>query len=128
MEKATQREIPQLSLSRYLCPNQPLLPGLDTDETQPGTPGLLLSSPETALFDENPAQTTISYIYDSLYRLTDAVYFPSTGSGGFEFHYTYDPVGNRLTRTIYAKFLDELSHSYWRIPNMPGWVLVAFSR
>jgi RHS repeat-associated protein len=66
-------------------------------QTQQGTPGLLLSSPETAFFDENPAQTTISYTYDSLYRLTDAVY-----SNGFEFHYTYDPVGNRLTQTTCA--------------------------
>jgi RHS repeat-associated protein len=71
-------------------------------QTQQGTPGLLLSSAKTALFDENPAQTTISYTYDSLYRLTDAVYSPSTGSGGFEFHYTYDPVGNRLTQTTCA--------------------------
>ncbi len=49
------------------------------------------------LFDETLPSTTITYTYDSLYRLTDAVY-----SNGFEFHYTYDPVGNRLTQTTCA--------------------------
>jgi YD repeat-containing protein len=35
----------------------------------------------------------INYVYDSLYRLTAADY-----SSGEYFHYTYDPVGNRLTQ------------------------------
>ena len=49
------------------------------------------------LFDETLPSTTITYTYDSLYRLTDAVY-----SNGLELHYTYDPVGNRLTQTTCA--------------------------
>ena len=49
------------------------------------------------LFDETAPGTVITYSYDSLYRLTDAVY-----SNGFEFHYTYDSVGNRLTQTTCA--------------------------
>jgi YD repeat-containing protein len=66
-------------------------------ETRPETPPLLLSSPSAGNHAEaagQTLQTTISYTSDSLYRLTDAVY-----SNGFEFHYTYDPVGNRLTQT-----------------------------
>ncbi len=63
------------------------------EKTQQDTPALLLSS-QTA---GEATQTTISYTYDSLYRLTDAVY-----SNGFEFHYTYDAVGNRLTQTTCA--------------------------
>lgn len=38
--------------------------------------------------------TTITYVYDPLYRLTGATY-----SDGTEFAYEYDPVGNVLTRT-----------------------------
>jgi len=38
--------------------------------------------------------TTITYTYDSLYRLTNATY-----STGDVFTYTYDAVGNRLTQT-----------------------------
>jgi RHS repeat-associated protein len=38
--------------------------------------------------------TTINYIYDPLYRLTEANY-----SDGRYFRYTYDAVGNRLTET-----------------------------
>jgi len=37
-------------------------------------------------------QTTINYVYDPLYRLTEANY-----SDGLYFRYTYDAVGNRLT-------------------------------
>jgi RHS repeat-associated protein len=44
-------------------------------------------------FQTNLTNTTITYIYDSMYRLTAADY----DSGEF-FHYTYDPVGNRLTQ------------------------------
>ncbi len=59
---------------------------------RPNTPTLLLSSQNGG----ETAQTAISYTYDSLYRLTDAVY-----SNGFEFHYTYDSVGNAHT-PVYA--------------------------
>ena len=38
---------------------------------------------------------SITYTYDPLYRLTAADY-----DDGTYFHYTYDPVGNRLTETI----------------------------
>ncbi len=38
--------------------------------------------------------TTITYLYDNLYRLTNATY-----STGDVFTYTYDAVGNRLTQT-----------------------------
>jgi RHS repeat-associated protein len=37
---------------------------------------------------------TIDYVYDPLYRLTEANY-----STGDTYHYTYDAVGNRLTQT-----------------------------
>lgn len=37
---------------------------------------------------------TITYVYDPLYRLTEANY-----STGDYYHYTYDAVGNRLTQT-----------------------------
>jgi RHS repeat-associated protein len=40
------------------------------------------------------APTTISYDYDSLYRLTESEY-----STGEKFTYTYDAAGNRLTQT-----------------------------
>lgn len=36
----------------------------------------------------------ISYTYDSLYRVTDAMY-----ANGEAFHYAYDPAGNVLTKT-----------------------------
>ena len=93
-----------------MASNRAILPDLRGEKTQQGTPGLLLSSPETAFFDENPAQTTISYTYDSLYRLTDAVY-----SNGFEFHYTYDPAGNRLTQTTCAPSVpcSTTYYGYW---------------
>jgi RHS repeat-associated protein len=42
----------------------------------------------------SPYSTTISYDYDPLYRLTAADY-----SSGEYFHYSYDPVGNRLSET-----------------------------
>ena len=38
--------------------------------------------------------TTVNYVYDGLYRLTDADY-----SDGSSFGYAYDAVGNRLTQT-----------------------------
>ena len=41
-----------------------------------------------------PVVTTINYVYDPLYRLTEANY-----SDGRYFRYTYDSVGNRLTET-----------------------------
>jgi RHS repeat-associated protein len=96
-QSATQRKTSNLSLSPKLAPSQAILPAWGMQKTQQETPGLLLSSPNAPSFDPNPTQTTISYTYDSLYRLTDAVY-----SNGFEFHYTYDPVGNRLTQTTCA--------------------------
>jgi RHS repeat-associated protein len=73
--------------------------------TQSEPPGLLAglggeSRSENSLnldYNATTTQVTISYTYDSLYRLTDAVY-----SNGFEFHYTYDAVGNRLTQTTCA--------------------------
>jgi len=94
---ATERETSSLSLSPYMASNQAILPSWGAEKTQSETPGLLLSLGNAADSGENPIQTTISYTYDSLYRLTDAVY-----SNGFEFHYTYDPVGNRLTQTTCA--------------------------
>ena len=42
----------------------------------------------------NPSVTTITYVYDPLYRLKEANY-----SDGRYFRYTYDSVGNRLTET-----------------------------
>ena len=58
--------------------------------------------------------TVITYTYDSLYRLTGAVYStPSGGSGQVvaSFAYTYDPVGNRkaFTQTV---GLSQTVHSY----------------
>ena len=38
------------------------------------------------------SQVTLSYLYDPLYRLTEANY-----SDGRYFHYAYDAVGNRLS-------------------------------
>ncbi len=82
LDHATQRQI-------LLLP-----PSSETPEkTQQKTPTLLLSSQNAG----DATQTAITYTYDSLYRLTDAVY-----STGFEFHYTYDAVGNRLTQTTCA--------------------------
>jgi len=51
---------------------------------------------ETATSTPTPvySQVTSAYAYDSLYRLTDALY-----STGDEFQYAYDAVGNTLTRT-----------------------------
>ena len=96
-QSATQRKTSNLSLSSKPAPNRAFLPAWGMQKTQQETPGLSLSSKNTPSFDQNPTQITISYTYDSLYRLTDAVY-----SNGFEFHYTYDPVGNRLTQTTCA--------------------------
>jgi RHS repeat-associated protein len=95
--KATQSETRSLSLSPKVASNRAILSAWGLGQTQSETPGLLLSMQQAPSFDQNPTQTTISYTYDSLYRLTDAVY-----SNGFEFHYTYDPVGNRLTQTTCA--------------------------
>jgi RHS repeat-associated protein len=39
------------------------------------------------------AEVTIDYVYDPLYRLTEANY-----SNGDYYHYAYDPVGNRLAQ------------------------------
>jgi RHS repeat-associated protein len=105
VQGGTQQETSALSLSRYLAQNQPILPDLRVEKTQQGTPGLLAglggeSRSENSLnldYNATTTQVTISYTYDSLYRLTDAVY-----SNGFEFHYTYDAVGNRLTQTTCA--------------------------
>ena len=84
----TQSETRSLSLSPKLASNQAFLPAWGLEKTQSQTPGLSLSSGNAADSGENPTQTTISYTYDSLYRLTDAVY-----SNGFEFHYTYRCMG-----------------------------------
>ena len=45
---------------------------------------------------------TITYQYDSLYRLTGAVYSDpnNPGAGDRSYQYTYDAVGNRLSQTI----------------------------
>jgi len=51
---------------------------------------------------------TISYVYDELYRLTEANY-----SDGTYFHYTYDANGNRLSETTPAGTLC----SYYDIAN-----------
>ena len=59
-------------------------PFLDLDLTAPLAP---LSATSTT--------TTINYVYDPLYRLTEANY-----NDGRSFHYTYDAVGNRLTETV----------------------------
>ena len=48
---------------------------------------------------------TTTYTYDALYRLTAADY-PNTSD---DYSYTYDKVGNRLTRTIGA---DTLAYEY----------------
>jgi len=44
--------------------------------------------------------TTIDYTYDPLNRLTAADYSNSDnpGAGGDYYHYSYDPVGNRLSQ------------------------------
>ena len=44
-----------------------------------------------------PVSVTIDYTYDPLHRLTAADY-----STGDYFHYSYDPVGNRLTQDTLA--------------------------
>ena len=93
----TERETQILSLSSKPALSRAILPAWGVEKTQKETPGLSLSLQQAPSFDQNPTQTTISYTYDALYRLTDAVY-----SNGFEFHYTYDPVGNRLTQTTCA--------------------------
>ena len=53
-----------------------------------------MNAPRGVLLVASPAvnATTISYIYDPLYRLTAADY-----SGGDYFHYTYDAVGNPVS-------------------------------
>jgi len=43
---------------------------------------------------QSVSSATITYVYDPLYRLKDAIY-----SSGEEFHYVYDAVGNVLTYT-----------------------------
>ena len=74
-QSGTQRETRSLSLSRYFASNQALLPDLSAgkavDQTQQGTPGLSRSSPSTANFYQNQAQTAIPYSsYDSLHLKT----------------------------------------------------------
>ena len=48
------------------------------------------------------AQTSVSYTYDDLNRLTEVSY-----SNGVKVKYTYDALGNRMTRTI-TKSSDQL--------------------
>jgi hypothetical protein len=100
----TQSKTRSLSLSPKPAPNRAILPAWGLGKTQQETPGLSLSLQQAPSFDQNPTQTTISYTYDSLYRLTDAVY-----SNSFEFHYTYDPAGNRLTLTTCARCNEDTS-------------------
>lgn len=48
------------------------------------------------------AQTSVNYIYDDLNRLTEVSY-----SNGVKVKYTYDALGNRMTRTV-TKSSDQL--------------------
>ena len=48
------------------------------------------------------AQTSVSYTYDDLNRLTEVSY-----SNGVRVKYTYDALGNRMTRTV-TKSSDQL--------------------
>ena len=48
------------------------------------------------------AQTSVSYTYDDLNRLTEVNYF-----NGVKVKYTYDALGNRMTRTV-TKSSDQL--------------------
>ncbi|MEW6085690.1 MAG: RHS repeat-associated core domain-containing protein [Chloroflexota bacterium] len=53
---------------------------------------LKLPAPVSAPYQQS-GSVTIDYVYDPLYRLTEANY-----STGDYYHYTYDAVGNRLTQ------------------------------
>ena len=68
--------------------------GLPATHLDPGS----ASTPPTALPNRagssSPISQTLSYGYDKLYRLTTASGGPAGATS-----YTYDPVGNRLTRT-----------------------------
>ncbi|MBN1453160.1 MAG: RHS repeat-associated core domain-containing protein, partial [Anaerolineales bacterium] len=55
---------------------------------------------------------TIDYTYDPLYRLTEANY-----STGDYYHYTYDPVGNRLTQEISVNGLPSTVNYAYDIAN-----------
>jgi RHS repeat-associated protein len=59
---------------------------------------------------------TITYTYDSLYRLITAVYtLKGAGDTGEYFHYTYDDVGNRLTeekKTSPSGLVESTSYTY----------------
>ena len=51
--------------------------------------------------------TTITYTYDSLYRLTEADY-----SSGVEFEYVYDAVGNRTSYTATITSTQNTTYAY----------------
>ncbi len=63
---------------------------VQTVETGTGSDAVTYTDPERV-------ETSITYGYDALYRLTDAV-----NNDGTNFHYTYDSVGNRLSETTAA--------------------------
>ncbi len=54
--------------------------------------GFKVKSDAPVPFIQQQTTTTINYVYDPLYRLTEANY-----SNGDSYQYTYDAVGNRLT-------------------------------
>lgn len=67
--------------------------------TLAGTPTATATPSQTPTFTPTPTQIppgpiTINYVYDPLYRLTEANY-----SNDDYYHYTYDAVGNRKTQT-----------------------------
>jgi RHS repeat-associated protein len=60
--------------------------------------GSFVARPRSSPLEFSAGETiTITYAYDSLYRLTAADY-----SDGIYFHYTYDSTGNRLTEQTQA--------------------------
>jgi YD repeat-containing protein len=61
-----------------------------------------ISTPGTGLIT-----TTITYTYDSLYRLTEADY-----SSGEKFEYVYDAVGNRTSYTATITSTQNTTYSY----------------
>jgi YD repeat-containing protein len=85
----------------------------------------LFSSPSPTPFasatpQPETGEVVITYIYDPLYRLTEANY-----STGEFYHYTYDEVGNRLTRSPTLNLMSmcttlQIVYSAWILSPIPS--------
>ena len=74
---------------------EPTTTGMPSRTPTPSrTPSVSPTPAVTSTPSGGTTQSTINYVYDPLYRLTEANY-----ANGDYYHYTYDAVGNRLTQT-----------------------------